>query len=66
MLTFSGLRPAVNRGLEPLTRNLSFLKDDTLSILGAGLRDILDENDISSAESVRQHHGHDESWHRGK
>jgi len=65
MLTINLLRPALGRGLEPFTRFLSFLNEDQLSAVGTGLRDILDEKDISTAESVLQHHCHDESWHRG-
>ena len=66
MLTINLLRPALGRGLEPFTRFLSFLNEDQLSAVGTGLRDILDEKDISTAESVLQHHCHDESWHRGE
>ena len=43
----------------------SCLNRDKLAAVSSGLSYILDSHDISVAESVRRHHGHDESWHRG-
>ena len=60
MFPCSVLSPALGRRLYS-----SWLSQDKLSVISSALRSILDAEDISTADSVREHHGHDESYHRG-